>query len=159
MNRRALVACAVALGAISAVSLWLKYDDWFVLPRAQQQLANRLNDPSSAQFRSDFIVDENWYCGEVNAKNGMGGYSGFKRFVSGRTSAVVYLEGVGMLGKETTEEIMLVLDKETAYLKALNSLKAASPELKFTLESQIRRQEQARSEVFEDHWKAICNKN
>ena len=160
MNRTASVASAVALtAAFVGLALWLKFDDWVVLPRAQQQMANRLSDPLSAQFRSDFLVDENWHCGEVNAKNGMGGYSGFKRFISGRASNVVYLEGIGMLGKETTEEIMLVLDKETAYLKAMNSLKAASPDLRITLESETRRREQARSEVFEDHWKAICLKN
>lgn len=38
---------------------------------------NSLKDPDSAQFQN-----VKGYCGEVNAKNGYGGYTGYKRFIS-----------------------------------------------------------------------------
>lgn len=40
-----------------------------------------LKDPESAQFRNlQYLADSNSLCGEVNAKNSMGGYVGFKSF-------------------------------------------------------------------------------
>lgn len=41
-----------------------------------------LKDPESAEFRNEFVGAKGVPCGEVNAKNGFGGYTGFKRFVS-----------------------------------------------------------------------------
>lgn len=43
-----------------------------------------LKDPDSAEFRN-----QNGFCGEVNAKNGLGGYTGFKRFIATDKSLVV----------------------------------------------------------------------
>lgn len=41
-----------------------------------------LKDPSGAQFRNQFISTEGAPCGEVNAKNSFGGYTGFKRYLA-----------------------------------------------------------------------------
>lgn len=49
-------------------------------------LAN-LKDPESAEFR-----DQKGLCGEVNAKNSFGGYTGFKRFMAASEEMVV-IEG------------------------------------------------------------------
>lgn len=49
-------------------------------------IANKFKDPDSAHFRNLKVVQVNspalkWYvCGEVNAKNGFGGYVGYERF-------------------------------------------------------------------------------
>lgn|GEM_PF-3273393 len=40
----------------------------------------QLTDPSSAQFRNERSKKDGWVCGEVNSKNTMGGYVGFKRY-------------------------------------------------------------------------------
>lgn len=53
---------------------------------------NTLSDPESAQFRNEHIVrngDALVLCGEVNAKNQMGGYTGFVRFVAGGDAAII----------------------------------------------------------------------
>ncbi len=46
----------------------------------------KLRDPSSAQFRNVYfhrgVTNTPTTCGEVNAKNGFGGYSGYERFIS-----------------------------------------------------------------------------
>lgn len=50
--------------------------------KIKKEVMLRLNDPDSAKFRN--IVKgktENHYCGQVNAKNRMGGYAGYKSFI------------------------------------------------------------------------------
>lgn len=57
-------------------------------------LAN-LKDADSAKFRNLTVSpDATILCGEVNAKNSMGGYTGFKRFVV-TGSSIVEIEGEG----------------------------------------------------------------
>lgn len=55
----------------------------------QERIKGRLKDPESTQFRNVFVSNTSYIsddtpmvCGEVNAKNSFGGYSGFERFVS-----------------------------------------------------------------------------
>ena len=65
--------------------------------RYRESVARDLLDPNSAQFRDTRVVDlysdagsrVRVYCGEINAKNGLGAYSGFRRFfyVADRTDS------------------------------------------------------------------------
>lgn len=48
---------------------------------AEAKVAELLRDPSSAQFRNVEIRKSGAACGEVNGKNGFGGYVGFRQFV------------------------------------------------------------------------------
>lgn len=61
----------------------------------RQALVARLKDAESARFRGEYLSwsddDERpvlSLCGEVNAKNGYGGYTGFVRYVSTGTGMV-----------------------------------------------------------------------
>ena len=50
-------------------------------PGWQQRLLSNLNDPESAQIRDVKISKvTGWICGQINSKNKMGGYVGFKAF-------------------------------------------------------------------------------
>lgn len=49
---------------------------------AREFVKGVLKDPASAEFRNEFVGSSGVPCGEVNAKNSFGGYTGFKRFVS-----------------------------------------------------------------------------
>lgn len=50
--------------------------------RYKQLVREALKDPDSAQFRNiRFVQGGSVMCGEVNAKNGFGGYAGFTSFV------------------------------------------------------------------------------
>jgi len=52
---------------------------------AREKIMDRIKDPDSAQFRN-----QRGGCGEVNAKNSFGAYTGFKRFmVSGGDMAFI----------------------------------------------------------------------
>ena len=61
---------------------------------AKARILEQLKDPGSAQFRRVFIArhdnGELTLCGEVNAKNGYGGYDGFRPFISS-LGAMVYM--------------------------------------------------------------------
>lgn len=47
----------------------------------KNRVATTLNDPQSAQFRNiKLSADEKFLCGEINAKNQLGGYVGFRPF-------------------------------------------------------------------------------
>ncbi len=49
---------------------------------AKESIASSLKDPDSARFRNVFTSPKMLaVCGDVNAKNSMGGYVGFRRFI------------------------------------------------------------------------------
>ena len=52
------------------------------ITEARSQVVAALKDPGSVQYRNDaFFKDRSTICGEFNAKNSMGGYAGFKRYI------------------------------------------------------------------------------
>jgi len=56
----------------------------------------KLKDPVSAQFRGVYFHQGTdgipMTCGEVNSKNGFGGYGGFQKFVSAGKSDLTFLQ-------------------------------------------------------------------
>jgi hypothetical protein len=60
----------------------------------QRRISEKLKDPASAKFRNSkvFYAIAPVVCGEVNAKNGFGGYSGYTRFASGGSIQVLESE-------------------------------------------------------------------
>lgn len=53
--------------------------------KGKEAIKAKLKDPDSAQFRNVNFFSGGGVptaCGEVNAKNGFGGYSGFERFIA-----------------------------------------------------------------------------
>lgn len=57
---------------------------------AEKALEGVLKDPSSAEYRNISSSWE-WVCGEVNAKNSYGGYTGYQPFLINRRSGRVEL--------------------------------------------------------------------
>lgn len=60
---------------------------------------NNLKDPRSAEFRNQYGM-----CGEVNAKNGFGGFVGFRRFIA-KSERLVIMEGDGLLSLADFEQV------------------------------------------------------
>lgn len=48
---------------------------------ARQVLKHRLNDVDSAKFDGVYRFNSGVVCGKVNAKNGYGAYTGYRRFI------------------------------------------------------------------------------
>jgi hypothetical protein len=53
---------------------------WSSVAKARDAVKDQLIDPQSAQFRNEVLTETGRVCGEVNAKNRMGGYTGFKNY-------------------------------------------------------------------------------
>lgn len=73
-------------------------DRWTTLDDREKQFWAReivkveLRDPDSAKFRGLFVKDKDTVCGEINAKNGLGGYSGWQPFVVGNRGRIVMID-------------------------------------------------------------------
>jgi len=82
-----LVVLLLALGA--------GYRQFVLIPAMRAPLLAQMKDPDSAQFRGDWYVgpwsvSQGLYCGQVNGRNEMGGYEGYRPFSAvGGVTAVV----------------------------------------------------------------------
>lgn len=63
---------------------------------AQEQIKQSVKDPSSVQFRGEQLHEKTKYgavaCGQVNAKNSFGAYTGYKGFVVTEKDMIIYIE-------------------------------------------------------------------
>ena len=81
---------------LSATEKKAQQEKWFgaeTIIAAQRAVRASLKDPDSAQFKDVYANYTEEFqvvaCGRVNSKNSLGGYTGFKRFVSNGKSAVI----------------------------------------------------------------------
>jgi hypothetical protein len=83
----------VCFGALPAVLLLCACDSLLGAQedQAKRAVAESLIDPSSAQFRN-LSVQGSDVCGEVNARNKMGAYVGFTRFVVDTSTGTAYMQ-------------------------------------------------------------------
>lgn len=134
----ALFLAAVSGGAYS----YSKWDEWTVWPELRKPMLNALKDPESAQFRNQF-VGRQALCGEVNARNSMGGYTGYARFIA--TGQRFVIEHGGMSSwtnkSDDVKALMAALDKELELMRTLNR-KPSNEELNTAL--------------FKDLWRERC---
>lgn len=70
--------------------------DTTVKAGAMSAITERAVDPGSVRFRNVFVVRQSSgtkaVCGEFNAKNRMGGYNGYERFISAGVGQYTYSE-------------------------------------------------------------------
>ena len=86
------VADALELGALANSKL----SDKALIAKARKQVAAMMKDPDSATFRTLHVGKHEgarYVCGEINAKNSMGGYVGFMKFLSDGAAATELDEG------------------------------------------------------------------
>lgn len=101
MNKLWIVAAAavVAAGGVTAAAYTSHASDtldgivyWPSYHERQDTVRASLVDPESARFRALFFNEFNgsqYLCGEVNARNRMGGYVGYRRFYAGPVYPVI----------------------------------------------------------------------
>ena len=82
--------------SISAAEKKAQQEKWFgaeTIVSAKRAVRASLKDPDSAQFKDVYANYTEEFqvvaCGRVNSKNSLGGYTGFKRFVSNGKSAII----------------------------------------------------------------------
>lgn len=84
--RKVLAAVAVVGLIVASVFGWRAY----LVHELRKPVLAQLSDPDSAIFRNEYLpygwsewrVAGNILCGEINAKNKMGGYVGYRKFSS-----------------------------------------------------------------------------
>lgn len=92
-----LVTPAIAI-IVSGLLLVEPIRNHAIKSQLHQIVEARLKDPTSVQYRNERIVEispgSSWHaiCGEVNSKNGFGGYVGFTRYVAEDLTKDAYVE-------------------------------------------------------------------
>ena len=73
----------------------------------KSKVLERLTDPASAQFRKlKLLQDNRGLCGEINAKNKLGGYVGFSAFAVDPSGKTVVLKTMTLdIAKEDADKI------------------------------------------------------
>ena len=122
------------------------------LAPGRQKVKDSLKDPESAQFRSERIAKAPAiFCGEVNSKNSMGGYVGFKRYIV--TSGFVAFDG--------DETSVLLKDKgvntEARDEKVRKQLLEMSKNGRRLTEDDAL--EVMLTAIFDEYWKKACTEN
>lgn len=92
-----VVYLGLSIVAIGGYRLKQNYDMQNDIEEKRALITLSLKDPSSAQFRNELMNKSKWLCGEINAKNEYGAYTGFKKFVA-FDSSNAYLESIGSVG-------------------------------------------------------------
>ena len=77
MKKLFKVMVFVVLALVGVGLVWFYYGPTLL---AKEAVKLKLNDPDSAQFRNMRRVSLSVVCGELNAKNAMGGYVGYTAF-------------------------------------------------------------------------------
>ncbi|MDN4038674.1 hypothetical protein [Massilia sp. YIM B02443] len=134
----------------AGIFIW-KFEDWIKIPKAREAIQSALRDPSSAQFRNEKLTKLGVLCGEVNSKNSMGGYVGFKKFISVAPGAN-YIEGAGRIGEESTDDMIARMDKEIVIMKRFTAAEFEHP-------SKDQITEFAVAEIFRDKWAELCEES
>jgi hypothetical protein len=68
--------------------------------QAREAVSHNMRDPESSQFRAVAAGYAGAVCGEVNAKNAMGAYVGFRRFAWSDSLGAYVDDGEGLDGAE-----------------------------------------------------------
>lgn len=101
-NRRdAVIWSGIAVLAIVSLFGWKYGRDYVASSQGKAAVAEQLIDPSSAMFRKVRVVRENGgavVCGEINGKNHVGAYTGFRKFwAKGKQGMIQPTPGSGEL--------------------------------------------------------------
>lgn len=137
---------ALAVGAMALTN----YDAWVRAPKLREGLTRSLVDADSAQFRGERVASNGTIiCGEFNSKNRMGGYGGFRRYMSTAGSAFA-VEGEALATwDDSTEALMASLQAKANALKSARESGADAPD--FKIEADVNRR------LFDGLWQRHCS--
>lgn len=84
MKKTVLAVVVLAVIGVAAAFGWR----WHLISELREPVLSSLSDPDSAKFRNETLIspwraNNSVLCGEINAKNRMGGYSGYRSFATG----------------------------------------------------------------------------
>ena len=113
--KRPVIVAAVLL-AIAFTSYFAWHELFSPEAKLQSNVRRALTDPESARFEGVHINRQSGIsCGRVNAKNKLGGYSGFVRFLVSAAGTVVF-EPKDPTGTETASELIGLAGRKIDFL-------------------------------------------
>lgn len=142
------VATVAAGGAI-----WYAKSPAVAFREQRTFIADKLRDPASTQFRNEHLGKYGTLCGELNSKNGSGGYVGFVRFIS-IDAGSVYLEGNDPLFEMSTKQFIQHMDHKIKVLKDHNARMEEQSSLQPLSDREV--EERARLSYFATLWEERC---
>lgn len=163
MNKKLHMPIIGAL-AVGLLYLVFNFQELFVKPKYRAAIIQVMVDPTSVLFRNEYFSGE-FMCGEYNAKNRMGAYDGFERFISDTDNARVAnatytISGGNHIVFEINSLVSIGRsDKLKTDIEKLKKLKYDLPYTdkdKYELE---KAREDLDGEIFEIHWASICKTN
>lgn len=85
----------------------------------RSEVKRQLLDPDSAKFRNVHVFENGNYCGEVNAKNAHGGYSGYVVFYrqKGQTYLTKSGDGLNLICRWAESPLLQICDVEKLKIK------------------------------------------
>lgn len=142
-----VIAAASTLGVAATVN----YEAWFVAPKLRAGLLTSLVDADSAQFRGERVVRSGTViCGEFNSKNRLGGYAGFRRYMSTAGGAFAIEGERTATWDDSTQAIMAALQTKSAALRAARQA-GGEPPPDFKIEAEVDRR------MFSALWDKTCS--
>lgn len=154
------IVAGVLLTVGAAVYASTKYDEWFEFPKRRAYVNKQLKDPASTIYRNEQLKKSGWLCGELNSKNSMGGYVGFKRYMAGSADDA-YLEEHGHIGVDSTAQASEMIIEELNVKIKMHEAQIAAHKLGESISQDLRLSESdihelAVKRVFDRKWKEIC---
>jgi hypothetical protein len=87
-NVKAKLICAVLVITLCSSS-FAKPSESALVSKAKEAIREQMKDPASVEFRNVILnAKSGAVCGEVNAKNSFGGYTGFTQFAFGSDGSI-----------------------------------------------------------------------
>jgi len=102
-----------------------------VVREVEEQVRARLKDPESARFSGVWIgPDAKYACGDVNAKNAMGGYAGSTAFMLQRATGHLEFMPAEASATASYQEQLDAIDKKLKFVKDVQRLCGEPPATK-----------------------------
>lgn len=156
MKTKTTVVIASLAAIVGALTVKYLPDDTFRIASAHEKyrsiVRGELLDPNSAEFRNERIskdlkFNEDYYCGEMNAKNRMGGYIGFKRVLVKAKDGSSVMEDHGTWGDTNSMSAGLLLKQ----LKIRRTEEGTWGNLTEDEKAKL-----AESLAFDEVWREVC---
>jgi hypothetical protein len=82
------IILSILISLILVTTLIFFKNQLFVWPSIKEKLLDNLTDPNSALFKNEKQSGK-YICGEINAKNTFGGYTGYKKFIAHKKGFII----------------------------------------------------------------------
>lgn len=142
-----LVTCILAF--VTAGCEFMPGTEAYRIEQAKRAVAKLLIDPASAQFQN-VVARDGYVCGEVNGRNRMGGFVGFKRFL-------VPLDGDSpLIDPEFDYQDLLTAEDSCEALQS-NSYASVSSAIAACRRAEEQRSAAKLQGVFDSSWSKHCS--